>query len=290
MPYCPRPPSAEECSGRSLRRGRALGSIMPCRRAPGRDRDRSRVAGADMVRHLALTLFGALVVAAFAAPANAQDDIAQKVQDCAAHATAKTACRPSKNHADHLGPAIELSLQGAARLPRRVTARARSWRRAIMMVFAPGSGKSPDYFAAESWPPGIPRPPPRRHPKALPNAGHVISRISKAANRRRGSPASSFKSRCRDERLRRRDANQRPRHAGLRQGPYRRRPRGHGALHRRAVASCSAIPLSELDAIGSQKMRSTREKPPPITAPPIAAKSGVAKFLPLWGTANIGRR
>jgi cytochrome c553 len=110
---------------------------------------------ADMFKHLALTLFGALVVAALAAPANAQDDIAQKVQVCAAchgengvPADPKTTPIIWGQQSSYLYKELHDYHSGDRKSPIMAPV--------VKDLSLQDLRKIADYFAAKSWPPGHP--------------------------------------------------------------------------------------------------------------------------------------
>ena len=219
-----------------MRRGRPLGSITAFRRAPGRDRDRSR----GLCRHVQTSCFDAIWCSGFCRRGCACKRAGRHRAEGSGLrrlSRRKRCAGRSKDHTDHLGPAIELSLQGTARLPQRRPQESDH-----------GAGR--DGFIA-------PRPAQDRRLFCRQELAARASRGLRRAGARRhrpvpGMPPAEFRrrrtgaaarglelriSRCCDARLRRRDANQQPRHAGLHESSHRGRPRRHGALYRRAMTS-----------------------------------------------------
>ena len=155
---------------------------------------------AAMFTRLFSTIVGAGIgFAVTAVPAYAADDIEAKVQMCAAcHGQNGVPDRP-ENHSDHLGSAAELSGQAIARL-QKWRARQPDHVAHSQSPCAGGSSQDRSLFRGQELAGATGgRRRRRRRPTESPSASPAISRILRAARRRRGwrgSATNTWSQRC----------------------------------------------------------------------------------------------
>jgi len=136
-----------------------------------------------MVKHLASTLFGALVFAALAAPASAQDDIAQKAQVCAGcHGENGVPVDPKTipiiwgQQSSYLYKELHDYHSGDRKNPIMAPL--------VKDLSLADLRKLADYFAAKTWPAGQPA-----SPAASPPEGIAQCRLCHQPNFEGGEPA-----------------------------------------------------------------------------------------------------